>query len=223
MIERQPSTALARGLTDDRDRLLTADDPLAELQERCGGVLPGTLAVPELLELVQHGRRMGLRIAREFSAFDGRDIVSGYARIHPLSDNDGGGCELLVENLQRRSAPEPTSREIAQQLDTIDRLVAEIVIRLDAQQHIQLIGAMAEDTAAFQDRIEAAPGSLWTDHITLEGVAHRQPLHWRLMDGASCTLDGSDRKWRVRLLPIGKTTGEPRGFELLVHCGCTTG
>ncbi len=223
MIERQPSSLVTRGLTDDQDRLLMADDPLAELQERCGGTLPGTLAVPELLELVQHGRRMGLRIAREFSAFDGRDFISGLARIHPLSDNDGGGCEVLVENWQRRPAPEPSSREVAHRLDAIDRVVAEIVIRLDDAQRTQVIGAMAEDAIAFQRNIEGAPGSVWTDHVTLDGMAHRQPLHWRLLDGANCKIEGSDRKWRVRLLPIGNGTGvvggvasgEPRGFELL--------
>src|SRR3546814_5559940 len=55
----------ARGLTDDEDRLVSADAPLAELHERCGGVVSGTLAVPELYELVRQSRLMGLRLARE--------------------------------------------------------------------------------------------------------------------------------------------------------------
>ena len=42
-MESQTSLLAARGLTDERDRLLTADDPLADLQKRCGGTLPGTL------------------------------------------------------------------------------------------------------------------------------------------------------------------------------------
>ena len=67
MMESQPSLLAARGVTDEHDRLLTADDPLAQLHERCGGSLPGILAVPELLDLVQQGRRMGLRIARVYS------------------------------------------------------------------------------------------------------------------------------------------------------------
>jgi hypothetical protein len=98
------------GLTDDRDRLLSADAPLAELQERCGGDLPGTLAIPELLALVQQARRMGLRIARGFSAFDGDAEVSGFARIHPLGEDDGGGCEVLVENWQRSPLSPPSPR-----------------------------------------------------------------------------------------------------------------
>ncbi len=56
----------AYGLTDGRDRLLSADEQLAELQERCGGDLPGSLAIPELLALKQ-SRRMGCGL-REISA-----------------------------------------------------------------------------------------------------------------------------------------------------------
>ena len=83
-MNKQQSIMTARGLTDRDDRLLTADEPLAQLHENCGGSLPGTLAVPELLELVREGRRMGLRIARSFRAFDGEEAVSGFARINPI-------------------------------------------------------------------------------------------------------------------------------------------
>ena len=65
-MNRQQTIIAARGLTDDEDRLVKADEPLAELQEACGGSVPGVLAVPELLELVCQCRTLGLRIAREF-------------------------------------------------------------------------------------------------------------------------------------------------------------
>ncbi|MEO1488589.1 MAG: HAMP domain-containing sensor histidine kinase [Pseudomonadota bacterium] len=216
MVERQPSLLAARGLTDDRDRLLTADDALAELHEACGGTLPGILAVPELLDLVQQGRRLGLRIAREFSAFDGDDFVSGFVRVHPLAEAHGGGCELLVENWQRAPAPETNTREIAERLDEIDRTAAEVTGRLDPRQRIQLLSAGAADTFDLQSASDATPGSLWTDLVTLRDLAHKQPMHWRLLDGAACTIPGSERKWRVRLLPLGPANGAPRGFELLL-------
>ena len=92
---RQPPLIAARGLIDAGDQLLTADAPLAALHESCGGTIPGTVAVPELLELVQQTREMGLRLAREFSAFDGEDNVTAFARIRPLSEEEGGGCEVL--------------------------------------------------------------------------------------------------------------------------------
>lgn len=215
-MQRQTSLLAARGLTDERDRLLTADDPLADLHQRCGGTLPGVLAVPELLALVQQGRRLGLKIAREFTAYDGADLVSGFVRVHPLDEEQGGGCELLIENWQARSVPEPNSRDLAERLDAIDRACAEVTARLDPQQRIQLFQTSAADAGQLQDAVSEAPGSVWTDHITLDGMAHRQPLHWRLLDGAHCHVPGSNRRWRVRLLPIGPANGAPRGFELLL-------
>ena len=215
-MESQSSLLAARGLTDEHDRLLTADDPLAELHERCGGSLPGTLAVPELLDLVQQGRRMGLRIAREFSAFDGEDMVSGFVRVRPLDEEEGSGCELLIENWQSRAVPEPNSRDAADRLDAIDRACAEVTARLDAQQRIQLFEITAADAPELAEAFVSAPGSIWSDHVTLKDLAHRQPLHWRLIDGATCTVPGSQRQWRVRLLPLKSENGPPSGFELLL-------
>ena len=40
---------LIRGVSDADDRLVSADEPLVVLQLRCGGELPGTIAVPALL------------------------------------------------------------------------------------------------------------------------------------------------------------------------------
>ncbi|WP_108790557.1 ATP-binding protein [Erythrobacter sp. Alg231-14] len=215
-MNRQQSLLAARGLTDDQDRLLTADEPLAELHESCGGSIPGTLAVPELLDLVRQGREMGLRIAREFTAYDGTEMVSGFVRVHPLSDEHGGGCEVLVENWQRAPQPEVNSRDLADRIDAIDRAAAEINARLDARQQVQFVTSGAADASVFQDAIAAAPCKVWTDYVELSGVAHHQPMHWRLLDGVYCTFDGSDRRWRVRLIPLGPASAAPRGFELLM-------
>ncbi len=215
-MNRQQSLLAARGLTDDRDRLLTADDPLAELHESCGGSLPGTLAVPELLDLVRQGRKMGLRIAREFSAFDGAEMVSGFVRIHPLGEERGGGCEVLVENWQRAPQPEVNSHDLADKIDAIDRASAEVTARLDPRQKMQFLTSTAADAAELQDAVAAAPSKAWTEYVELRGVAHQQPLHWRLLDGANCTIPGSARDWRVRLIPLGPASGAPRGFELLM-------
>ena len=48
-----------RAQTDAQDRLIAADEPLASLQCRCGGELPGIIAVPALLELVRKARNVG--------------------------------------------------------------------------------------------------------------------------------------------------------------------
>lgn len=204
------------GLTDARDRLLNADEPLAELQERCGGDLPGTLAIPELLALVQQSRRMGLRIARNFSAFDGDVLVTGFARIHPLTKADGGGCELLVDNWQRSTPMPPGSREFAEKIDAIDRATAEVSARLDASQRVQVLSVLALDAAGLQAAAIAQPGMVWSDLVELSTVNHHQSLHWRLLDGAACRVAGSRRHWRIRLIPLGPDVHEPAGFELLL-------
>jgi signal transduction histidine kinase len=204
------------GLTDAQDRLLSADEALAELQERCGGALPGTLAIPELLALVQQARRMGLRIARAFSAFDGDAEISGFVRIHPLGEAEGGGCEVLVENWQRSALSPPSSREFAERLDAIDRATAEVSARLDARQRVQVLSALAADALGLQTAAMAAPGAVWTDLVELTGITHHQPLHWRLLDGATCRFAGSQRTWRIRLVPLGPDPQNPAGFELLL-------
>ena len=212
----QTSLLAARGLTDASDRLLSADEPLADLHQRCGGDLPGTLAIPELLELVRQSREMGLRLAREFSAFDGDEVVRGFVRISPLDTGEGGGCELMVEHWQRLAPPDEDSAPYAQLLDEIDRASAEITARLAADQTVQVWNIAAADGHALKEKGRDAPGMAWTRYVELIGVAHQQPMHWRLLDGASCKVPGSDRNWRVRLLPLGEAKQMPRGFELLL-------
>ncbi|MCM0001437.1 MAG: HAMP domain-containing histidine kinase [Erythrobacter sp.] len=206
----------AYGLTDAQGRLLSADAPLAELQERCGGDLPGMLAIPELLALVRQARALGLRIARGFSAFDGETEVSGFARIHPLGPDEGGGCEVLVENWQRSPLTPPSPREFAERLDAIDRATAEVSARLDARQRLQVLSARARDAAALEAAAQAAPGTVWSELVELTDITHHQPLHWRLLDGAACRFEGSARAWRVRLIPLGVDAQNPAGFELLL-------
>lgn len=215
-IDRPENLLGAYGLIDARDRLLSADESLAELQERCGGAVPGTLAIPELLALVQQARRMGLRIARNFSAFDGDAVVTGLARIHPLAEADGGGCEVLVENWQRSGLVPPSSREFAEKIDAIDRATAEVSARLDGRQQVQVLSAVAPDAAELQAAVLAAPGRVWTEFVDVSEMSHHQPLHWRLLDGATCCFAGSQRQWRIRLIPLGTDVQSPAGFELLL-------
>ncbi|MBI1401741.1 MAG: sensor histidine kinase [Porphyrobacter sp.] len=215
-MDRHDTLLGAHGLTDARDWLLSADEALADLQARCGGRVPGPLAIPALRELVIRTRRMGLRLAREFSAFDGEAMVTGFARIHPVGEAGGGGCEVLVENWQRSPQPDAAGREFAERLDAIDRATAEVSARLDARQRVQVLSALAPDAASLQSAAMARPGQVWSELVELQDIAHRQPLHWRLLDGATCRFAGSQRHWRVRLIPLGADAQAPSGFELLL-------
>lgn len=204
----------ARGITDAEDRLLSADQPLAELQQRCGGQVPGMLAIPELLELVRQGRQTGLRIAREFSAIDGDGRVSGFVRVQPAAETSG--CEILIENWRREALKREDDREIAARQDAIDRATAEYFARLDGKQRLLAGEGSAADLAELLKDTRKNAGKMWTEYVTLVGVNHRQPLHWRLLDGANCKVAGSSRDWRARLIPVGSEPIAPRGFELLL-------
>jgi len=215
-MERTPPLLAARGLTDEHDRLLSADEPLAELHARCGGAMPGALAVPELLDLVQQSRQMDLRLAREFSAFDGEDVINGFARVQPLDGKQGGGCEVLIENWRRTPLQAEDEQEVAGRQDAIDRSAAEIVLRLDAQQRVQLVSKLAEDAEDLSAKIASQPMQVWTEYVQVKDISHQQPLHWRLLDGARCVVPGSQRSWRARVIPNDLTAAAVRFFELLL-------
>lgn len=221
-MNRPLSIIAARGLTDNQDRLLKADELLAELQEACGGRIPGPLAVPELLELVRQSREIGMRIAREFSAFDGQEMVAGFVRVRPVTAPEdivacgGDGCEILIENWQSHPEGHHSLTKSTQFRDAADRASAEVSALLDAQQNLKFLVSTSVDTPALVEAVDASPGKHWSEYIALEGIAHEQPLHWRLLDGAKASIPGSKRTWRVRLLPKGSLNAAPSGYELLL-------
>ena len=98
------SIVLARGMSDREDRLLSADEPLASLQLRCGGDLPGRIAIPALLETVRKARHFGLKLARPLQAQDGSEAVTAWIEVEPVGDKEGG-CVITVRNW--RTAPLP--------------------------------------------------------------------------------------------------------------------
>ena len=205
-----------RGKTDAQDRLIEADEALEQLQMRCGGVLPGVLAIPELYELVRQARIKGLRLAREFTAYDGKEDVSGFVRISPLREDGEAGCEVLIENWQQEEHLGEHTGDLTETLDDIDRMVAELSARLDPDLKLLTANAKAPDLTECVDAMAANRRAPWSDFIELAEADYRQPLHWRLIDGARATVAGSQRDWRVRLLPIGLRSESPDGFELLL-------
>ena len=93
-----PFTARAR--TDARDWLIEADEPLAGLQLRSGGELPGIIASPALLELVRKSRLYGLRLARAIRPFILRRTKEQVAKDLPAKLEQTIFCEL--EPAQRK-------------------------------------------------------------------------------------------------------------------------
>lgn len=97
---------VVRAECDAADRLLRADEPLVALQLACGGRLPGTIAVPELLALVRSARRLGGELADRIHAQDGGCAVSAWAVVKPT---EGGSLLSLSE---WRTSPLPEVREL---------------------------------------------------------------------------------------------------------------
>jgi len=204
-----------RAVSDADDRLILADEPLAGLQLRCGGELPGTIAVPALLETVRKSRHYQLKLARMLSAQDGSHAVTAWVEVEPRRDGESG-CDILLRNW--RAAPLPAENpELAASLHReIDRQLAELAARLDGRQRLLAVEAEAADLQALAISMRAGIGRPWTEFVTIEGYSHRQPMHWRLLDGASVSVAGSARSWRATIVPQEGRDAEPSGFELLL-------
>lgn len=206
---------LARAFSDGDDRLVSADEPLAGLQLRCGGDLPGTIAIPALLDVVRKSRRYGLKLARPIHAQDGSDAITAWVEVEP-SEDDSAACLITLRNW--RSVPLPAEDPDAglSRRTEIERTVAELVARLDDRQCLLAVEADASDLNETISLMRAGIGRPWTDFAVIPGDAHRQPMHWRLLDGATVTLAGSDREWKATLAPIEQPGGEPAGFDLFL-------
>lgn len=202
---------LARATVDAADRLVSADEPLASLQLRCGGELPGTVAIPALLEQVRKARAYGLKLARVLRATDGQDQITSWVEVEPQAD---GQCLIALRSWQAVPLPPEDMAVTVERRAAIDRAVAEFTARLDAGQGVLAAESCAADLADLAERMRAGPGRPWTDFVTIEGNAHRQPLHWRLLDGAVITVPGSVRTWRASLFPQASPGTDPAGFEL---------
>ncbi len=207
---------IARARCDANDRLVEAQEPLAGLQRRCGGAIPGPIAIPELRRLVHKARTFGFRISRAMRAFDGTDMIQAWVEILPLDDDEDeqGGCDILLSSWQatevaRESGSAKDRREVE-----IVRAVSDFTALLDPRQCVLTVESNAPDLQDFAARLGDAIGRSWIDFVTLPGLDHEQKLHWRILDGAACEIDGIARSFAVRLVPIGGRGAEPESFEL---------
>jgi signal transduction histidine kinase len=210
------ASAMARGTTDREDRLVSADEPLATLQRRCGGDLPGTVAVPALLEVVRKARTLGLRLARTIEAIDGDEIIRAWVEVAPDPAGPDGGCAISVGSWTRSARLAEDERDAAARRVAIDRAVAELTARLDPAQRVLTVETDAPDLADLARALRDTQGRAWSEMVSFPDLAHRQPLHWRLLDGARCLVPGSERTWTVSLVPLGQPDPGSAGFELLL-------
>ena len=204
---------LARATSDADDRLIAAGEPLAGLQRRCGGELPGLIAIPALLEIVRKARLYGLKLARCLAAQDGAEEISAWVEVAPREDGEEG-CDILLRNWQATPLAAEDAAVLYARRAAIDRALAELTARLDAGQRLLSVQTDAADLQEVAAVMRGGIGRPWTDFVAVARNGHAQPMHWRLLDGAEISVPGSARAWRAHLFPQEVPGGEPAGFEL---------
>jgi len=207
---------IARARADAEARLVEADEIVARLQHACGGSLGTRIAIPELLALVEKAQRYGLRLARQFEAIDGENRVTAWVEIAPVTNEAGesDGCAIDVVSWHSEELPPENDIEAARRRVEINRHTADCTARLDSQQRLLSLETEAFDLAEFSEQARAKVGKPWTELVDLPGTSHQQPLHWRLLDGASCSIAGSNRNWTAHLEPLGQSQPGSAGFVL---------
>ena len=207
---------IARARADAEARLVEADEIVARLQHACGGSLGTRIAIPELLALVEKAQRYGLRLARQFEAIDGENRVTAWVEIAPVTNEAGesDGCAIDVVSWHSEELPPENDIEAARRRVEINRHTADCTARLDSQQRLLSLETEASDLAEFSEQARAKVGKPWTGLVDLPGTSHQQPLHWRLLDGASCSIAGSNRNWTAHLEPLGQSQPGSAGFVL---------
>ena len=203
---------VARGRCEGSDVLAGADEALAALQRACGGVVPGQLAIPALLELTRKAWHYRMKLARLFQAQDGENAVSAWVEIVPDED----GLALALSNWRVT----PLAPAIAAEASTGDAgdgamlaQVADLHARLDPHQGILAAGRSIASLNPLVAAMRDGFGRPWTDFVNVAGVNHRQPLHWRLIDGAEVSVEGLASRWLARLVPV-PGDGTAAGFDL---------
>lgn len=212
----QASAQIAHARTDGSDRLIEADEPLRGLQHACGGEIPGIIAIPELLALVRRARQHGTTLSRTIRAFDGQDEIRAWIEAEPAGRRDPG-CTLKLSNWQTIEAGSKDDRADGNRRIAIARAVAELTIRLDADQQILFADGTAADVERTVNDMQDSIGQHWLDFVGLPGNSHKEPLHWRLLDGAEVALRGSERRWIATLVPLGLPEPGSAGFDVLLH------
>ncbi|WP_225206838.1 sensor histidine kinase [Novosphingobium huizhouense] len=194
-----------RARSDAANWLVEADEPLAGLQLRCGGRLPGPIAIPGLLALVRKARRARLPLSRSIVAVDEGRSISAWVSVRPTAEM------TFIEASQWRPTGEVQPAGELQPDEDLLRQLAEGDLLLDGEQRVLAADLRAADLQGWSAAVHQGLGRFWTDFVRLDRAGQRQPLHWRLLDDATFTVPGSMRRWRARILPQGGG-----GFELLV-------
>jgi len=193
--------------SDAADRLVTADPPLARLQQACGGEIPGLIAAPDLLELVRKARGFGMRLGRPLAMRHARGRLEGWAEVVP----DAEGCSIRLSDWQAIESEAPASAVPGEETRlAVENLLAEAMIWLDEGQRVLACESQAPDLQALSQRVREHRGAHWTRMFDF-GEGGDVPAIWQARRGTKVTIAGSSRPWHLLL-----TTGNG-GSRLLLR------
>ena len=177
------ATQPLRGRCDAARRLLSADSALETAQRGCGGEMPGTLAIPELLELVAGAMVLGSSMARKFTVRHDRGILRGRFVCEPYAD----GCAIAVHDWD--DAEEDCAEETR---TAVEALLAEATVLLDTDKRILALEGSARGLPA--ERIREARGRPW------HRVFQRPDGENTPMLAAPLTCEGASDGWLATLV-----------------------
>jgi signal transduction histidine kinase len=192
----RPDDGEVRARCDDAGRLIAADEPLLALQNACGGQLGEPVAIPELAFHVATSRRIGMHVSRPFSAFDGERVTRAWAEVTPVLRTGGNGFDIRITGW-RAEVGENEGSPGSSEPDEPDLTLAEATVLTDEGLHVRSLDYDAFDLAGLACAIEREPQAPLYRHFSSPLLTNISDPHWRLLDGATVSVVGSEREWHV--------------------------
>lgn len=212
-LSKSPRT-IGIAITDHRDWLVEADEPLAGLQRSSGGIIPGTIAIPSLLEAVRKSRETGLKLSRPIITIgQGRDI-SAWVEIEPYEL----GCRVSIIDWDEAQDSRTEKDNLgAHYQPVIDRYLAGLIAHIGPSQELLSVHAYEPELEEFAEQMREAIGQPWTQLMDLSEGEDGDLNQFEEME---LEIDGSSRNWVISLIPLHsgstETDTKPNGFELLI-------
>ncbi len=208
------NTAPVRGRIDELGRLVASDPALRLLQQRCGGLDNGPVAIPQLATIARLARRLGIVVSRGLIVADGDDDLELWVRAEP----DGDEVSLAIADWIPRPARCPAeATEGAREHDFLRSNADWLWEADDALRLTALSGtaaaAIGEVAAAMVGApitrlfhfIEAESGAL----PILEALTERR----RFDDQLAFVRDAPSLRYRLAGVPVLDEAGTFLGFR----------
>ncbi|MXP25292.1 sensor histidine kinase [Altererythrobacter indicus] len=210
------TSSIASAITDQRDWLIEADEPLAGLQRRRGGTIPGIIAIPSLLEVVRKARETGLKLSRPIVTIAQGQDISAWVEVYPGDD----GCQISVVNWDEAPSSHAKEDLSTHYQPVIERYLAGLIARIGASQEILSVQAYDAELEPLAEQMREAIGRRWTELMEFSDQDLPADDDWRQFDRIELDVEGSARSWMISLIPlqqgISQERAKPTGFDLLL-------